>query len=319
MCSFSLQKERKGHVENSPSHRWKAAHRGASLRARDTCRPARRSRSDRATPEPRGGGVRPRGDAALPGRDRGGKRGPRRFRLLPGESREDLSRGARALCEGRAGRCDYARRRARGTWRARGRRRPGSDARAGSARAGDRERGALRTHCPRDGDVARAHRRGTADRSARLGTPRRDADSRRPCRAGRLRTFTEPCLNRVQPYRGTAEGELRTHHRPVRGRRRCHRSSLRLPRSRSADLRVPTRQPDHHRRTPEHGEIGARSLRGGEPRTAAPDSGRPLHARDVEVGGDAAAPVQRGKSGVAAAAHRQARPGRLAPPRRRSR
>ena len=40
-------------------------------------------------------------------------------------------------------------------------------------------------------------------------------------------------------------------------------------------------------------------------------SGRAVHARDVEVRGDAAADVQRGQGRVAAAAHRQARAGRL--------
>ena len=42
--------------------------------------------------------------------------------------------------------------------------------------------------------------------------------------------------------------------------------------------------------------------------------GRPLHARDVEVRGDAAAHVQRGQGRVAAAAHRQALRRRLAAP-----
>ena len=44
------------------------------------------------------------------------------------------------------------------------------------------------------------------------------------------------------------------------------------------------------------------------------DSRRPLHARDVEVGGDAAPHVQRGQGRVAAAPLRPPRPGRLAAP-----
>src|SRR5262249_27519698 len=96
---------------------WKTEVEGGSLRTRDTCRPARRSRPDRAAPEPRGRGIRPRGDAALPGRDRGGERGPRRRGLLPREPREDLPCRPRALREGRAGGCNHARRRARGARR----------------------------------------------------------------------------------------------------------------------------------------------------------------------------------------------------------
>src|SRR5439155_14921615 len=100
---FSAANWPKQTCENFPFHRWKHRREGGSLRASDTCRPARRSRSDRAAPEPRGRRVRPRGDAALPGRDRGGERGSGRGGLLPREPCEDLPRSARALCEGRAG------------------------------------------------------------------------------------------------------------------------------------------------------------------------------------------------------------------------
>ena len=89
-----------------------------------------------AAAEPRGRGVGPRRDAALADRDRRGQRDPRRVRLLPREPREDLPRRARALGEGRAGRRDHARERARGARRARGRRRaaPGSPSSPRSSR-----------------------------------------------------------------------------------------------------------------------------------------------------------------------------------------
>src|SRR5205814_3534201 len=44
--------------------------------------------------------------------------------------------------------------------------------------------------------------------------------------------------------------------------------------------------------------------------------GRDVHTRDVEVRGDPASALQRGEGRIAAAAHRQARPGRLATSRR---
>ena len=89
-----------------------------------------------------------------------------------------------------------------------------------------------------------------------------------------------------------------------------------LPRHRPADVGVPAGQPDHRRRPPEHGEVGARPLHGGEHRRQAPAPRRAVHARDVEVRGHAAADVQRGEGRVAAAAERQARGRRLAPPDR---
>ena len=55
---------------------------------------------------------------------------------------------------------------------------------------------------------------------------------------------------------------------------------------------------------PSHGQVGARSLRRREPRAAVRDPGRAVHARDVEVGGDPAAALQRGEGRVATTAQR---------------
>ena len=84
-----------------------------------------------------------------------------------------------------------------------------------------------------------------------------------------------------------------------------------LPRARQAHVGVPAGQPDHRRRAPVDGKVGARALRRGEHRRAPRHPGRAVHARDVEVRGDAAADVQRGQGRVAAPPHRQARAGRL--------
>ncbi len=93
----------------------------------------------------------------------------------------------------------------------------------------------------------------------------------------------------------------------VRGRRRRDRHAVRLPRPRPAHLRLPAGQPDHRRGAPVDGEVGARALHGREHRRAPRHPRRDVHARDVEVRGDAAPHVQRGEGRVAAAPQRQAR------------
>ena len=161
-----------------------------------------------------------------------------------------------------------------GAQRARGRRGPGPPARAGRARARDRERRALRADRARDGDAARAHPRGRRDRPPRLGPTRRDRRSRRPGRADRLRPLAAAGHGRVHAHRRPAEGELRADHVALRGRRRRHRHAVRLPRPRPADVRLPAGQPDHHRRAPVDGEVGARALHGREHRRAPEHPGR---------------------------------------------
>ena len=133
---------------------------------------------------------------------------------------------------------------------------------------------ALRADRARDGDAARPHPRGRRDLAARLGPPGRGGRSRRPGRADRLRPLAAARHRRVHAHRPAAEGELRADHAAVRGGRRRHRHAVRLPRPRPAHVRLPARQPDHHRRAPVDGEVGARALHGGEHRRAPEHPGR---------------------------------------------
>ena len=272
-----------------------------------------------APAESRSRGVRPRRDDALPGRDRRRQRDPRRratstasrtrrstaprSRSTQGEPVDAITLAdeleERGELEDVGGRVAHPR--------------------AGGARPGDRERRPLRAHRPRDGDAARARSASAARSPARLGPPGRDARPRRPGRAARLRALAATASRASSPTSSAAEGELRADHRALRGGRRRHGHAVRLPRPRPAHVRLPAGQPDHHRGAPVDGEVGARALHGGEPRRAPGHAGRAVHARDVEVRGDAAADVQRGEGRVAAAAHRQARAGRLAAAHRRVR
>ena len=70
--------------------------------------------------------------------------------------------------------------------------------------------------------------------------------------------------------------------------------------------RVPTGEPRHPRGATVDGEVGARPLHRRQPRRPPPDPGGAVHARDVEVRGDAAADVQRGEGRLAAIPHRSA-------------
>ena len=147
-------------------------------------------------------------------------------------------------------------------------RRAAADPRAGGARPGDRERGALRAHRPRDGDAARADPRRPGDRTPRLGAAGRDDRPARPGGAGAVRPLAGTRPGRLQPHRGASEGELRAHHRALRGRRRRHRRGVRLPRPRQAHVGVPAREPDHRRGAPVDGQVGARAVRRREHRRA---------------------------------------------------
>ncbi len=138
--------------------------------------------------------------------------------------------------------------------------------------------------------------------SARARPP---ISSTRPSRS--LRALAAARHRRMVRDRVAAEGELRAHHRAVRVGRRPHRHAVGIPRPRPADLRLPARQPHHRRGAPVDGEVGARALHRRQHGRAAQRPRRPLHARDVEVGSDAAAHVQRGEGRVAAPAQRQAR------------
>ena len=186
--------------------------------------PARPGLADRPGPpaEPRCRGIGSRGHDALPRRDRGGQRDPRRRGLLPREPQQDLPGCARTVCPGRARRRHHTRRRARAAWRARGRGRSEPRPRARRARARQRERGPLRADRPRDGDPARPDPRRRRGREARLGAPRRAGGPRRPRGADRVRALAEPRLDRVLAHRGAAQGELRADHGALRGGRGDH-------------------------------------------------------------------------------------------------
>ena len=126
---------------------------------------------------------------------------------------------------------------------------------------------------------------------ARLGweRPGETPEPGRPRRADPLRPLPGEGHLGVQPYRDAPEGELRAHHAALRVGRGRHGHPVRLPRSRPDHVRLPGGEPRRHRRPPEHGQVRARPRRGREPRRPQGRSGRPLHPRDVEIGGDPAA------------------------------
>ena len=173
-----------------------------------------------------------------------------------------------ALRAGRAGRRDHARRRARAS--AASSRRSAGEPRIHELAAlvpAAANAGPLRAHRPRDGDAARADpRRAARSRGSAWSAPGETHGARRPRRADHLRPLAAARLDRVQPHRGAAEGELRADHRAVRGGRRRHRRPVRLPRPRPADVGLPAGQPDHRRGAAEHGEVGVR--RSASPRTS---------------------------------------------------
>ena len=230
------------------------------------------SRDSAARPaaEPRGRGVRPRRDDALPGRDRRRQRDPRRRATSTARRTEDLPRGARALREGRAGRRDHAHRRARGARRARGRRRP-RRASTSSRRSSPRPRtpshyarivhemATLRGLIRAGGEIPRLgwERPGETvelvDRAEQIDL--------RPLAAARHRASsrTSTTLLKESFERITALYEAGA---DITG------TPSGLPRPRPAHVRLPAGQPDHPRGAPVDGEVGARALHGGEPRRA---------------------------------------------------
>ena len=237
----------------------------------DACRDRRPRIADGSCPaaEPRGRGVRSRRDAALADRDRRGHRDSRRLRLLPRVARDDLSRRARSVGEGRARRCDHARERARGARRARAGRRQRADRRAGGARPRDGERRALRPDRQGDGDAARLVRAGSRDRAPRAasGRARPPTSSTAPSRSS--------SISRSSGSRATSRTSSSCSRRASSGSRSCTRraSTSRASRRGFRDLDrltsgLPARQPDHPRGASVDGEVGARALHGREPRRA---------------------------------------------------
>ena len=286
---------------------WTARPRTALIPHRE--RHARTPDGRGAAAEPRGRGVRARGDAALRDGDRRRHRDPRRVRLLPrartarstapclglwakGEPVDAITLANELEERGELEQVGGAlpRRRARG------------------ARAGDGERRALRADRQGDGDAPRADPGRAGDRAARPGAARRDDRARRPRRADRLRP------RRRQRVTGDFDAHRgRCSPRASSGSRSSTRRAsdvtgvpCGLPRPRPAHVRLPAGQPGHPRGAPVDGEVGARALHRREPRRPHVDPGGALHARDVEGRGDAAADVQRGEGRVRPRPLRQA-------------
>ena len=131
------------------------------------------------------------------------------------------------------------------------------------------------------------------ERPGEVGGPGRQG------RAGRLRLSQARVTGELHPHRRASEGELRANHSLYEAGADITGVPVRLPRSRSADVGLPARQPDHRGSPPSMGKSALGALHGREPRGASRDARRGLHARDVEVRGDAAADVQRGEGRVA--------------------
>ena len=196
-----------------------------------------------------------------------------------------------------------------------GGRRRRARARARGARAGGVERAALRAHRQRDVDAARADPRRQRHRAARV----------RPARARRSSSSTAPSRSCSTSRSSASRPSSRTSTSCSRTRSRRSPSSTRraatspAPRPASA---TSTGSPSGFQpgnliiiaARPSMGKSALALVHGRERRGAARDAGRAVHARDVEVGGDAAPDVLRGQGRVAAAAHRQARRRRLAAP-----
>ena len=105
------------------------------------------------------------------------------------------------------------------------------------------------------GHPARPHPRRRRDRPWAGSVPAR-LRAGRPGRADPLRSLAGEGDVRVQPHRGSAEGELRADHPALRVRRRRHRCAVRLPRPRPHHVRLPGGEPDRDGCAPEHGQVG---------------------------------------------------------------
>ena len=152
---------------------------------------------------------------------------PRRGRLLPREPRQDLQRLPRALRARRTGRRDHARRRARGARRARRGRRPRPRPRAGARSSRPAPTPATTRASSARWRPARAHLAPAARSPSSAGTGPASRRAARQGRADRLRALPGAGLERVQPHRGAAEGELREDH--ARSTRPARRSPASRP------------------------------------------------------------------------------------------
>ena len=232
--------------------------------------------------------------------------------LLPREPREDLPRRARPLRPRRARRRDHARRRARAS---------AASSRRSAARVRIHElaalvpatanAGALRADRARDGDAARADPRRQRDRAARHG----------PRRATRRRSSS------TAPSRSSSTSRSRASRATSATSRSCsRRASSGSPRSTSPGptiTGVPSGFRDLDKLTsgfqpgnliivaarPSMGKSGLALCMAANLAVRGETPGRAVHARDVEVRGDAAADVlARRRSSRSACAPASSRP-----------
>ena len=178
------------------------------------------------------------------------------------------------------------------------------------------ERRALRAHRQGDVDAPRAHPRGPGDRAARPG-----ARCRGRGEVADLVDRAEQIVFELGQQRSTSDFAhiqvlLKESFERITQLYEAGVEITGVPAGfRELDLLTSGFQPGNLvilAARPSMGKSGARPLHRRQPRRAPPDPGGPVHARDVEVRGDAADDVQRGEGRVAATAHGPARSGRLA-------
>ena len=219
----------------------------------------------------------------------------------------DLPGGARPVRQGRAGRRHHPRRRDRRARGARGRRWQGAHPRAGRPRPAAANSG----HYARIVHES-ARSAGSSTRAARSPASAGIARATRPSSSTAPSRSSSTCRKSVprasSPTSRSSSRKASSASRRCTSRAPTSRVFLRLSRSRPHHVGIPGRNRDR-RGAPQHGEVGPRALRRGEPRRARVDARRALHARDVEVRGHAAAhDAARRRSSRSASAPASSRP-----------
>ena len=272
------------------------------------------SRQPRSPAEPRRRGVRPRRDDALARRDRGRQRGLSSGRATSTARATRGSTGRRSRSTRRASRSTRSRSSTSSTSAASSRTSAAAPRSTSSPRSSPRARTpALRADRPRDGDPPRAHPAG--GEIARLGwerpgetatsSTRRSRSSSTSRRSARSEFSHIEALLKESFERITALYESGA---DVTGVPSGFRDLDRITSGfQAGNLIIVAARPSMGKSALGLGIAANLAVRTQRP-------GRALHARDVEVRGDAAPHVQRGEGRVAAPAHGQARRRGLAPP-----